>query len=268
MTEIAKESVVATLTEEWSAIERLLTGLSPDQWTRPTCLPGWRVTDVVAHMVGTEAALSGDEAPASDVDVKELPHVVNDIGAFNELWVRALRDEPPAAMLERFRDVTSRRTAALEKMTKEEFDAPSWTPAGQGTYGRFMQIRIYDCWTHEQDIRAAVGAPGNDTGPAAERSLDEAANILGFVVGKQAAAPEGSTILVELTGPMTRRIFVQVEDRARLVPSLTGPPTATLTMESSAFLRRCGGRESTSDVHLDGDLALAQRVVDNLAFTI
>jgi len=30
-------------------------------------LPGWRVTDVVAHLIGTEAMLAGEPTPATDV---------------------------------------------------------------------------------------------------------------------------------------------------------------------------------------------------------
>ena len=127
----------------------------PD-WTR---LPGWRVTDVVAHLVGTESSLAGDPTPEDGTDVTDLPHVRNGIAAFNEKWVHALREETPEAMLARFREVTARRTEQLRGMSQDDCDAPSWTPAGDGTYGRFMQIRIYDCWLHELDIRDAVGRP-------------------------------------------------------------------------------------------------------------
>jgi uncharacterized protein (TIGR03083 family) len=276
---IAKQTVVGTLVKEWQDLDHLLTGLSADQWTVPTVLPGWRVTDVVAHLIGTEATLAGDDVPVTEVDVTTLPHVHNDIARANEQWVQALRGEPPPAMLARFREVTARRRAMLEKMPQSEFDAPSWTPAGPGTYGRFMQIRIFDCWLHEQDIRDAVGLPGNASGPAAEAALDEAARALGYVVGKRAAAPDGSTVLFELTGPVPRRLTVAVSGRARLVAEPAGPPTATLRLPSSAFLRLCGGRTRHSerpdvemdvemDVALDGDLALARRILDNLAFTI
>ena len=43
------------------------------------------------------------------------------------------------------------------------------TPAGPDTYGRFMRVRIFDCWMHEQDIRRAVGRPGHVEGPAVDR---------------------------------------------------------------------------------------------------
>ncbi len=271
MTGIAKEHVIEVLTAEWASLDDLLAGLTPEQWAAPTCLPGWRVTDVVAHLIGTEAMLSGETAPSVDVDVKGLAHVHNDIGVFNEQWVQALRDETPASMLARFREVTARRTDELGKMSQADFDAPSWTPAGQGTYARFMQIRVYDCWMHEQDIRAVAGVPGNDRGPTAEAALDEAAGILGYVIGKRAEAPDGSSVLVELTGPMERGIAVKVDGRAKVVPSLDGPPTATLRLPSSVFLRLCGGREALSafpPIDLGGDPVLARRVAENLAFTI
>src|SRR5689334_3491606 len=117
----SEETVVAALTAEWAALDALLDGLPPGGWTRPTCRPGWRVTDVVAHLIGTEASLAGDETPDPGVDVRALPHVRGDVAAFNELWVQALRDAAPEEMLARFRDVTARRAARLERMTRSDF---------------------------------------------------------------------------------------------------------------------------------------------------
>jgi uncharacterized protein (TIGR03083 family) len=264
-----KERVVPTLIEEWAAIDGLLSRLSPEQWTLPTCLPGWRITDVVAHLIGTEAMLAGDGTPDTGVDVKTLPHVRNDIAAFNEQWVQALRGEPPAAMRARFRDVTARRGAQLEQMPQSDFDAPSWTPAGQATYARFMQIRIFDCWMHDQDIRAAAGTPGNEDGNVAEAALEEATRALGYLVGKRAAAPDGAVVGIELTGPLRRRLTVVVDGRARLVDEAPEPPTAVLRMSSSRYLRLGGGRTGDrEDVELGGDQVLARRVLDNLDFTV
>jgi len=195
--------------------------------------------------------------------------VRNDIAAFNEQWVAALREEEPAAMLARFRDVTSRRAEALARMSEADFATPSWTPAGQATYGRFMQIRIYDCYMHEQDIRDAVGAPGNEDGPAAAAAVDEASRALGYVIGKRAAAPDGSTVLIDLTGPIRQMMTVKVDGRARLVADDGLPPTTALHLPSTLFLRLCGGRTvPDGPVEIDGDQDLGRRIMDNLAFTI
>jgi uncharacterized protein (TIGR03083 family) len=266
---VDKEAIVAALTGEWADLDRLLTDLPQDSWALPTCLPGWRITDIVAHVIGTESMLAGDGAPEPDTDLSALPHVRNEVAVFNEQWVHALREEDPAAMLARLRAITARRAEALTAMSQEEFDAPSWTPAGQATYGRFMQIRTYDCWMHEQDVRAALETRGNVDGPAAEIALEEAAQALGYIVGKRAAAPDGAVVRFELTGPVRRRLSVVVDGRARLTDEPDGDPTAVLRMPSSTFMRLSGGRTNDrTGVEVDGDRELAGRILDNLAFTI
>jgi uncharacterized protein (TIGR03083 family) len=267
-----KDAVVPVLVAEWAAIDDLLASLRPDQWALPTALPGWSVQDNVAHVVGTECALAGQAAPPCAVDVRTLPHVHNDIGAANEQWVHGLRDESPARVLDRFRDVTAIRRKALEAMTQEEFDAPSWTPAGKGTYGRFMRMRVFDCWMHEQDIREATGIPGHDDGPCAELALSEVTGALGYLVGKKAAAPAGSSVTIELTGPVHATHHVAVQGRAALVDELPGPATVTVRLSSNLLARLAGGRVPVAgrlgEITFEGDADLGARIAHALPFTI
>ena len=128
-------------------------------WDTPTCLPGWSVRDVFSHVIGAEAMLLGEPAP--DVDLSHLTHMRNPIAEANEVWVEANRGPSGPEMVARIDDVTSRRLAELDAMDQAGFDAPSWTPAGRDeTYGRFMRIRHFDCYLHEQDIRLALGIVG------------------------------------------------------------------------------------------------------------
>src|SRR5262249_45030933 len=152
-------------------------------------------------------------------------------------------DLPPAQMLAEFRAITAERLASLSAMPAADFGAPSWTPAGDSTYGRWMQIRVFDCWMHEQDIRAAVGVPGHEAGPVAECSLDEVVGALGYIIGKRGQAPDGSSILIRLTGPVERDLRVVTSGRAKVVDSIDGEPTVTISLRSSLFLRLAGGRE-------------------------
>ncbi len=266
------DPIVGTLFEEWAAIEDLLGGLDLTQWPTSTALPGWTVHDVVAHLIGTESRLAGDEEPPASFDVTTLGHVRNATGAANEHWVRALRPEPPEAMLLRFHDVIRRRIESLSAMGPEEFDAPTQTPVGMAPYRRFMEIRVFDCWLHEQDIRSAVGRPGHEDGRCAEVSVDEVVRALGFIVGKQASAPDGSAVTFVLAGPVYRTVHVAVEGRAAVVTKLDRPATATLHLPSTVFVRLAGGRADAGSgletIRLAGDLELARRVAQNLAFTI
>jgi uncharacterized protein (TIGR03083 family) len=266
-----QDFIVTMLADEWSAITGLVSGLSDEGWAT-TVLPGWDVHDVLAHMTGTELSLSGAGLPELPAGTEPGPHVHNDIGKVNELWVTALRGLTHAELLERFRDVTAQRLASLRAMPVAEFNAPSWTPAGQGTYRRFMQIRVFDCWMHEQDIRVAVDRPGHDTGPEADQALDEVTGALGYIIGKRGGAPDGSSVLIRLTGPVERDLCVVTSGRAKVVDSIEGEPTATIAMPSSLFLRLAGGREdpeaALERITLAGDTGLARQLATRLAFTI
>ncbi len=268
---IPKQRTVDALRAVWASIDELLSGLSEEQWRTPSPLPGWDVQANVAHMIGTESFLLGEQ-PSVQADADGRDHVRNPIGEMNEHWIASYADRAPAEVLAAFRDRTGRRLEVLEAMSDEEWNAVGFTPAGEDTIGRFMQIRVFDCWLHEQDIRVAVGQPGHDAGVAVEVSLDEMATAMGFVVGKKAGAPAGSSVTFDLTGESGRQIHVQVGDRAAVVESLDGPATTTLTMPVVSFGRIGGGREDAPEhaagVEIRGDVELGRRVLDRLGYTL
>ena len=266
-----KARIVELLRSEWSSIDGLLSGLSDEQWSRPA-LPGWDVHDVVAHLVGTERMLSGTGLPDVPPEATAVAHVRNEIGRRNEEWVVDLRRRSHAELLADFRAVTASRLQALEAMRDGDFDAPSWTPVGDATYGRFMEVRVFDCWMHEQDVRSAAGVPGHEEGPVAEQALDEVVGALGYIVGKRVGAPDGSSVTIRLTGPIERVLHVRVDGRAKVVPDLDGPPSAGIALSSSLFLRLAGGRvdpESVLErVERSGEPGLARQLATSLAYTI
>lgn len=269
--QIGQDRIIGALRAVWSSLDELLGDLAPDEWRRPSPLPGWDVQANVAHIMGTEAFLLGAQ-PDVTVDADSLEHVHNPIGAMNEGWVASYADREASEVHTRFRELTRRRLSVLESMSADEWNAVGFTPAGQDAYGRFMQIRVFDCWMHEQDIRAALDRPGHDHGLAVEVSLDEMTNAMGFVVGKRAGAPAGSSVTFELTGPTARTIHVDVGERAIVVPHLDEPATATLTIPAVSFGRICGGRldapRHVDQVVIDGDESLGTRVLQSLAYTI
>jgi uncharacterized protein (TIGR03083 family) len=273
VTILDKSDVLSGLFGSWDSLDRLLSGLSEQQWQTPTPLPGWCVHNVIAHIVGTESALHGLSSPDADFDASELDHVRNDVGAANEAWVRHLGTESGAALLERFRSLTADRRQRLNDMSADDWNTPMPTPVGMESFGRFMRVRTFDCWMHEQDIRDGLGLPPSDvdlSGPAAQLSLDEIAATMGYVVGKLGKAPEGSRVAVELSGPLARTIRVAVDGRAQVVDDFGGSdPTVTIRMDGLLFTRLAGGRtDDTFGVEVDGDTEVGSRIVEHLNFVI
>jgi uncharacterized protein (TIGR03083 family) len=267
---VPKERIIDALAGEFAAIDGLLSDLDDADWRAPSPCPGWDVRAVVAHLIGTESMLAGVPSPDVTIDRDASPHVRNDIGGFNEAWVVAFADASPSELQARFRAITATRLEALRSMDQETWDAEGITPAGPDSYGRFMRIRVFDCWMHEQDIRDAVARPGHDAGPAVDLTLDEMTGALGFVVGKKAAAAPGTDVTFNVTGGSGRQIHVHVGERANVVDALPGPATVTVTMPVGEFTRLAGGRVHAGDVwvELDGDTGLGRRILENLAYTV
>lgn len=257
-------------------LHRRAAGRLPEaDWQAKSPLPGWDVKAVVAHLIGTESFLMGVAAPEPDVDVSALGHVRNPIGVMNEFWVRHLCGESGASLLERFRNVTEKRRKALTDLSNEEWNAATTTPAGPDSYGRFMRIRAFDCWMHEQDIRHALQQESSDeqlAGPASRLSLDEISTSMGFVVGKLASSRG-------LTRPIRADRTADPRDPRQRRGSCAGcrrlwgqEPTATIRMDGLQFTRLAGGRPKSparsQDIEFGGDKDLAAHIVERLNFVI
>jgi uncharacterized protein (TIGR03083 family) len=254
---------VANLLQCFDSLGGLLHELDDSQWETQSLCPAWNVHGVVTHLTGIEDILTGWKPSTTPPQMFErLGPYMADVATWSH-----------TQLLERYDTATQARRAELTAMSDAEFDAPSWTPVGEATYGRFMAIRTFDFWVHEQDIRVPLGVPGHLTGPAAEMALDEVRRSFGYIAGKKVGVPDGRSVVVELTGPVPGTIAATVVDgRAKVVPSVDAPDAA-VTTDSLTFLLLACGRIDPSEPIADGrvttagDPELADRLARNLRFT-
>lgn len=273
-----REHLTDLLAQQWEAIAALVADLDENAWRRPSPLPGWTIFDVVAHVIGTESWLLGRTPPPHDplrpkTDVRTLPHVRNEVAVLNEIWVDRLRPLSGKRLLALFDEVTEQRRAALVAKDDEAWAEPTVSPVGQVPYGRFMRVRLFDCWMHELDLADGIGRTVPEGGDRAETAFAELTLGLGRAVVKGAKAPEGAQVTLDLTGPVTRQVHVAVVDgRGVLLDTAEGTPTTTIRLDSGLFARLRGGRitvdEHLGEIAIDGDTDLGARLVRNLAFTI
>jgi uncharacterized protein (TIGR03083 family) len=265
------EPVVALLEATWQSIGDLIDELDEGAWKAPTALPGWTVQDCVSHVIGTELSLMGEPAPVVPID--HLPYVTTDFQRFVEVWVEARRARAGAEIAAEYHSVIARRLAALRSMTPEAFAEPSWSPIGEVPYREFMMVRVFDSWMHEQDIRRALGRPGHLIGPVVDAALERFRAALGYIVGKKAAAPDGSTVVIKTTGDNERVFPIVVEGRARIADEEPAEPTVGITLPFTTFIALGGGRVdldtavAAGGVEINGDVELGRTVLANLAFT-
>jgi uncharacterized protein (TIGR03083 family) len=264
--------LVDQLEQVWGSIAALGDHLTEEQWKSGTDVPGWSVQDNMTHLSGMEVGLLGREVETRTV-ADDLPHVKNDVGRRNEEVVDARRGLPGADALAEFREVTSARIEQLRGFGPDDFGAESWTPVGPGAVRDLLPFRVFDSWVHEQDMRRAVGEPGDYDSDAAAAAFERIVTPMGFVVGKKAAAPEGATVVFVIEGPIGRTVAIGVEGgRANPLAEAPAEPTVRLTMSTDTFVRLGCGRIDPSaalsggDVVVAGDDDLGRRVVESMNF--
>lgn len=268
-----EQETIANLAAVWRSIEGVCAELDEGQWALPTDCPGWSVKDQLSHIVGTEATLLG--RPAPDHTPANAGTLRNPLAERNEVQVDYRRPRSGAEVLDEFREVTAARLAALRAMDATEWDREVQTPVGPGTVREFMQIRIFDAWVHEQDIRRAVGRPGSLEGAQAAHAMGRIALAMPYVVGKKAGAPEGASVVFEVTGPVHDVLPIGVAGgRARPLDAVPERPTVRLALDFETFMCLACGRWDPAPilaegrVQIIGDRALGRRVVESLNFMI
>jgi uncharacterized protein (TIGR03083 family) len=269
------ESVIQLLERVWGDLEALCSDLDEARWKLPTDCPGWSVQDQIAHVIGTERSLLGEQPPEADAGAADVPWVRNPVGAWVERWVAPRRALTGADLLMELRTVVARREDALRTMAPEDFDRVIPTPIGDRVCRDFLAIRAFDCWVHEQDIRRALGRPGDLDGALAEHALAHCLAAMPYVVARKAAAPDGTTVVFDVVGAGGRRCTVGVDrGRGRVLTEEPTAATVTLTTDLDTFCRlACGRTESGRAlddglVRVAGDPGLARRILDEMNFMI
>ncbi|WP_311209133.1 MULTISPECIES: maleylpyruvate isomerase family mycothiol-dependent enzyme [unclassified Aeromicrobium] len=263
--------MLQTYIDAWLASARdtlaLLEDLDDAQWSSPTDLPGWTVADVAAHLAHLEAVTAGhvvDEAPTT-----ASPGGL--ASAYTEAGVEARRGLSREQVLTELRAGIDARARSLGDAPPTDPSARAdHTPAGVGwTWDTMLRNRTVDIWCHEQDVRRAVGRPGNLDSPAAVVTTHTFSFAMPYVLGKKVGATAGTSVLWDLTGPLAMQVGATVGDDGRARPGVPGSPSATLTLSSDAFAILAAGRRGPGavDVGVAGDTDLAHRVLEQMAVT-
>lgn len=262
-------ATIETLADCFRSLSALGHELSAQDWKLPTDLPGWTVQDTLAHLVGVERMMEGLTPTTHRSDPRD--YVRNPIGEANEHEVDSRRPLPGAEVLAEWDEITTQRLASLRVGDDEYFAQPMLTPTGPGTLADFLSIRVLDCWLHEQDMRRAVGRPGNLAGAAAEHTVDRLARTIPIVVGKRAQTPEGGAVVIDVTGGVTRHLVCEVRaGRAGFVENASNPPLTTISLDTEAFVQLAAGRTTADAVAaaVVGDAALGRRVLEQFNMMI
>ncbi|MGA5268154.1 maleylpyruvate isomerase family mycothiol-dependent enzyme [Streptomyces lydicamycinicus] len=266
------QSSIDAWTHSIEAITELVTPLVEGEWNRATGLPGWSVRDVVSHVIGLECEMLGDPRPIHTLP-RDLYHVRSESARRMEVQVDVRRHHTAPEMLSELEYTVIRRSRQLRNETRQP-DAEVRSPLGEDRTLEFvLQQRAFDVWVHEQDLRRALGKPGNLDSPGAHVTRDLLVKVLPGIVAKRAQAPADSAVVFDVSGPLEflRTVRIDGEGNATIDGSVSLGPTLTLALDWDTFHQLACGRVRpsvvTEQIKIDGDAELAAAILDHFAVT-
>ncbi|MGI9602904.1 MAG: maleylpyruvate isomerase family mycothiol-dependent enzyme [Acidimicrobiales bacterium] len=256
---------INNLRSVWESTDALLSGLSDDEWQTQSLCPDFDALGILVHLAAVEAVLSG-----------WLPNGIETPPPFDKMgpFMAEVADWSGPQLLDRTREVMAGRLAELEAMAPDTFGGPSLTPAGPATYDRFIEIRVFDFWVHERDLRTPLNRPAaSDGGPPAAMALSEVHRSLGYIVGKKIGLPDGKGITFRLHGGLDTELHAAVDGRAAVVDQLDNPDVV-VDADFVTFMQLACGRIDPEPqieaglISWSGDDEWGARAARNLAYTM
>ncbi|MFJ3231442.1 maleylpyruvate isomerase family mycothiol-dependent enzyme [Streptomyces sp. NPDC086787] len=259
-------------THSVEAISALVQPLVEGEWNRRTPCPGWSVRDIVSHVIGLDCEMLGDPRPIHSLP-RDLFHVTNEHQRYMEMQVDVRRHHTAPEMTSELEYTIIRRNRQLRNESRDPGHKVRGPLGTEVTLEEAMRTRAFDIWVHEQDLRAALGVPGNLDSPGAHLTRDVLLAELPEVVAGGAHAPRSSAVVFDVYGPVEflRTVRVDIQGRGTLETTPALGPAATLSLDWETYVRLACGRvtaEAVRDrVKTEGDPELATAVLRNFTVT-
>ncbi|GAA3812835.1 maleylpyruvate isomerase family mycothiol-dependent enzyme [Streptomyces phyllanthi] len=260
-------------THSVDAISELVNPLVEGEWNRRTPCPGWSVRDIVSHVIGLDCEMLGDPRPIHTLP-RDLYHVQNEHQRYMEMQVDVRRHHTAPEMTSELEYTIIRRNRQLRNESRDPGTKVRGPLGVELTLEQAMRNRAFDIWVHEQDLRTALGEPGNLDSPGAFVVRDELLSVLPKVVAEDAQAPRSSAVVFDVHGPVEfiRTVRVDIQGRGTLETAPALGPAATITLDWETYVRLACGRvtpDAVADrVKGEGDSELITAILRSFAVTV
>jgi uncharacterized protein (TIGR03083 family) len=247
----ASEAYIRTV----DALGRLLSELSPEDWNAPT-IEGWTVKGLVAHLVAVEEYF-GRQLGLWPLEIDEA--LEDDHLGMTRAFVAATSDRPAREILTRWRDLTAAITTHLRSLDRAAGRQPIHFHFLDTTLSTVLITRVFEVWTHDEDIRRATGRPAVPPDAARLRRMSRiAVPSLPFGLALSGIDGAGRTVRIVLTGAGGG-----TWDQALGLGEAAGEPEATIVVDIVDYCRLAAKRRGPGDVDavIEGDSDLAERVL-------
>ena len=225
------------------AFTGLLSALSPAQW-QTRVLRELDVQGLVGHLSGVERDVQ--RALAGDVDVADADHI-----ASTQDLATAQAGRDPRETQAEWRAATDRTIEAVEAHRPDDGGVLSMHGM-RLSIDALLVVRAFELWTHENDIRRAVGLPVSVPDASTLTLMtDLAVQLLPHAADRSALVAQPTDLHLVLTGEGGGTWDVPLGERTASVD----PTELMIVVDAVDFCRLVANRTTPDalDVHVDGD---------------
>ena len=275
--ELAPVLALDLFPEERAALLELLSGLTDDEWGRPTVCPGWSAKDIAAHLLGDDigrlsrgrdAFAAAAFAPTGRGDFEaELLAFIN---RQNERWVEATRRLSPRLLIDLLRWSGEEARRYFESLDPFALGEPvSWAGPEPAPVWLDVAREYTERWLHQQQIRDAVGKPGLKERRLFAPVLDTFVRALPHTY-RDVGAPAGAHVRLTITGGAGGSwSLVRGEGGWRLCAEADGEPQAAVVLDQETawrlFTKGISRDEALATATISGERALGLKVLDTVS---
>jgi hypothetical protein len=250
---------------------KLLRGLSPDDWSRPTIAGSWRVKDIVAHILEGDLrrlSLHRDaHSIAPDSRLDSFGGLVAFLNSLNASWVAAAERFSPRLLVDLL-EWSGPQVADFFASLPPEGEAVwavAW--AGEERSLNWMDIgRDYtEKWHHQAQVRDAVGAPQL----AARRWLFPVIALSMYALPRafqKTDSPRGTALAIAIDGEAGGRwLLTREKEGWELSEGETANAAATVRMDADTawrlFFNGLAREEAGNRIKTTGDAGLCSTFI-------
>jgi uncharacterized protein (TIGR03083 family) len=248
----------------------LLSGLSADDWNKPTACARWSVKDIASHLLGGEVGILSRKRDGyaysgnASMIWEELVTLINRL---NDTWVKATGRISPRLLRELLKLTGEQVCDYFKSLDPYAIGGPvDWASPEPAPVWLDLAREYTERWHHQQQIRDAVGKPGLKEPRFFAPVLDAFVRALPLTYA-EVDSEDGTLIALTITGDSGGRWFLLRESVDwNLYIEVTEAADAEVVIDQDVawrlFTKGISKDDALAGATLIGDRALATRALD------
>lgn len=251
----------------------LLTGLSMDDWNRPTICARWSVKDIATHLLGGQLGIlsrNRDRYAYSGSPIKKWDDLVRLINELNDIWVRAASRLSPRLLCDLLQHSGKQVCVYFSSLDPYSIGGPvDWAGPERAPVWLDLAREYTEWWHHQQQIRDAVAKPGLKEPRFFAPVLDAFVRALPHTY-RLVDAKDGTTVALTISGDSGGRWLLRREEGNWRLYLAGGEKTgAEIVIDQETawrlFTKGVTKGEARKRAAISGDRDLASKALDMIS---